>query len=88
MKYNNESPSEELLDLLGCNIIEYKAYIASQFTDEMTWDNYREVWEIDHIVPIMYNNPTKDEILERFHHTNVQPIIKEQNQQKGNRFIG
>lgn len=88
MIYNSETPTIELQELLGCDIIEYKAHIASQFKYGMSWDNHKELWEIDHIVPIMYNNPTKEEVLERFHHTNVQPIFKEDNQQKGHRHIG
>ena len=28
-----------------------KEHIESQFTPEMSWDNYGEYWEIDHIIP-------------------------------------
>lgn len=52
----------------------------------MSWDNYGE-WEIDHIVPIMYNNPTLTEVEQRLHWTNTQPMWKEENMSKGNRQI-
>jgi hypothetical protein len=53
----------------------------------MSWTNYGE-WEIDHIIPLMYENPTLDDIVARLHWTNTQPLWKHENAAKGNRFIG
>lgn len=76
------------IEYLGCDIETFKKHIEEQFTDEMSWDNHGTYFELDHIIPIMYNNPTVEQIKERFHYTNVQPLKKEQNWSKGNRFIG
>jgi hypothetical protein len=40
-----------IMNLLGCNINEYKQYLESQFKPEMNWGNYGKIWEIDHIIP-------------------------------------
>ena len=52
------------------------------------WDNYGTEWEFDHIIPIAYNNPTKEEVIDRLSFDNVQPLSIKENQSKGNRFIG
>jgi hypothetical protein len=55
----------------------------------MTWDNYGE-WEIDHIKPILFKEngvkPTTEEIIERLHYTNTQPLWKIDNVMKGDRY--
>ena len=48
---------------------------------------YGSVWDIDHIVPLKYENPTLEEIIERLHYTNTQPLWKRDNIVKGNRYI-
>jgi hypothetical protein len=53
----------------------------------MSWENHGE-WEIDHIVPIKYNNPSLKEIIVRLHYTNTQSLWKEENMAKGNRYVG
>ncbi len=74
-------------DYLGCDIATYRQYIEEQFTDEMSWDNYG-VWHIDHITPIKYGDPTIDEVANRLHYTNTQPMWGSDNISKGNRSIG
>ena len=54
----------------------------------MNWDNYGTDWHIDHIIPIKYQNPTIEEIEERLHYTNTQPMWAIENIKKGNRDIG
>ena len=76
-------------EYLGCTIEEFKNHIEKQFKDGMTWDNYGE-WEIDHKIPLMYSvsqRPTIEQVSERLHYTNTQPLWKDENLSKGNRFI-
>ena len=63
----------------------FKAHIENKFTEGMTWDNYGE-WEIDHIIPLKYNNPTVEEIVNRLDYKNTQPLWKFDNYVKGNRL--
>ena len=64
-----------------------KVHIENQFKDGMNWDNYGD-WHIDHIIPLKYDNPSLDEVIERLHYTNTQPLSASDNKAKGNRFIG
>jgi hypothetical protein len=62
----------------------------------MTWETYGsgpDTWQIDHIVPVKYPGkdggaPTLEEVAERLHWTNCQPLWTADNIAKGNRFIG
>ena len=38
-------------DLVPYNLEQLKQHLESQFTAEMSWDNYGFYWEIDHIIP-------------------------------------
>lgn len=40
---------ESVLEIIGCSIEELKLWLETQFLPEFTWDNYGNVWEIDHI---------------------------------------
>ena len=72
---------------LGCSIQVFKQHIETQFKSDMTWQNYGKLWEIDHKIPLKYNNPTLEEVIQRLHYTNTQPLYKTENRSKGNRFI-
>jgi len=83
--------TERSIEYLGCTIAEFKAHIESQFKENMTWENFGD-WQIDHIVPIKYKkngqNPTLEDVIERLHWKNTQPMWAKDNIAKGNRFIG
>ena len=71
---------------LKCNIQAFREHITAQFSDGMSWENYGK-WEIDHIIPINYNNPSPEEILERLHYSNTQPLWAKDNAAKGDRLV-
>ena len=67
---------------MGCTRAEMRAHLESQFTDSMSWDNYADVWELDHIVPYKAF-PTVEE-LDKHHKIicwfkNVRPLPPPQN---------
>lgn len=74
------------LEYLGCDILSFRSHLESKFVTGMTWDNYGE-WEIDHIIPIKYNNPTLNEVVARLYWTNTQPMWKHDNASKSNRYV-
>lgn len=76
------------IEYLGCTIQTFKNYLENKFVEGMTWDNYGLVWHIDHIIPVLYNNPTIDDIIKRLHYLNTQPLWAKENISKGNRYIG
>ena len=72
-------------ELLGCSIPEFKEWIASQFEDGMSWDNYGlHGWHIDHIRPCASFDLTDPEQQKQcFHYTNQQPLWAKDNMAKG-----
>ena len=83
LQYN----SEYLEDILGISIQKYKEYLENLFTEEMSWDNYGEVWQIDHIIPCRAFDLTDEEQLkECFNYKNTQPLLKEENLSKSDKL--
>ena len=74
-------------DMLGCSVEDFKDHITAQLRDGMTWDNYGQ-WHIYHIVPLKYGAPTLEEMVERLHYTNTQPLWASENRAKGSRYVG
>jgi hypothetical protein len=75
------------IEYLGCTIEEYTQYLEQKFTPDMTWENYGEYWEIDHIKPIAsFNLSQEDQLYECFHYTNTQPLLKVDNREKSNKY--
>ena len=71
-------------DILGIDANLYKNWLEFQFTPEMKWSNI----EIDHVKPICLFDVSKDEKLrEAFNRKNTQPLLKNDHQQKGIKFI-
>jgi len=66
--------SDDTLGLLGCNIQTFKLHLESQFTTDMSWDNYGE-WHIDHIIPCCsFDLTDENEQHKCFHYTNQRPL--------------
>ena len=69
--------------LLGCTIAEYKKYLESQFTSEMNWDNYKTVWEIDHIIEVSkFDLTMEDNQYKCFNYKNTRPLLYEENRRR------
>ena len=73
-------------EYLGCNIETFKKHIEQQFTGGMSWENYGE-WHIDHKMPLKYNKPSLEEVVQRLHYTSTQSIWASENMSKGCRYI-
>jgi len=60
---------------LGCSIDFLKDYIAAKFHDGMTWDNWGDVWELDHIAPLWkFDLTDREQFLNACNYTNLQPL--------------
>lgn len=62
-------------EILGCSFKEFKDYFKRLTKPEMNWDNYGEIWEIDHIIPISFATNEED-IIKLNHYSNLQPLFK------------
>lgn len=87
--------SKKTFEYLGCDIPTFRKHIEDQFVDGMSWDNHGRgegKWNIDHIIPVMYCEdglaPTTEQVAERLHYTNCQPMWAKDNLEKGNKWIG
>jgi len=69
---------------IGCTLPELIKWIESQFQPGMSWDNYGEVWWIDHKEPLSsFDLTDREQYLAATHHTNLQPLPKFDNIRKG-----
>jgi hypothetical protein len=70
--------------LLGCTYNYFKDYIESQFVGNMTWENYGDIWHVDHIIPLAtIKNVNQIELIESLcHFSNLQPLFAEDNLSK------
>ena len=76
------------MELVGCSIDNLIQHLESQFMEGMTWDNYGE-WHVDHIRPCAsFDLSCVKQQRECFHYTNLQPLWRKDNQDKGDKFIG
>ena len=74
--------------LLGCTVDCARQHIETQFKEGMHWGNYGE-WHIDHKTPLSWFDLSIPEELEKAcHYSNLQPLWREENISKGNRFAG
>jgi hypothetical protein len=72
-------------EILGIDYEGFMSYIESKFTQGMTWENKGE-WEVDHNIPLSYGK-TEEDIIRLNHHSNLQPLWKEDNRKKSNKLI-
>lgn len=70
------------IEYLGCTIAEFKKHIEKQFMPGMTWENHGKIWHIDHIIPVKYNKPTLEQVIQRLHYRNTQPLLGGDNLEK------
>jgi hypothetical protein len=61
---------------LGCSVEFLKARFESMFYQDMTWENYGKVWEIDHQIPLV-TAKTFDQLVELCKFTNLVPLLVE-----------
>ena len=81
LKHNYKTSSSK--ELLGCDLDFYRQYLENQFKEDMTWENYGELWDIDHIKPCAsFDLSTDEEQKKCFHYSNTQPLYKIENQRK------
>jgi hypothetical protein len=72
-----ERKNESTVEYLGCSIKEYIIYLENMFLQEMNWENYGIVWEIDHKTPLSTFDLTQEgNMYEAFNYQNTQPLFK------------
>lgn len=76
-------------EILDCSQDVFKNWIESQFTEEMNWSNYGDVWEYDHKNPLNnFDLLNEFEFKTASFYKNVQPILRNENKSKSNKVNG
>jgi hypothetical protein len=74
---------DPFIPLLECNFAEYKEHMESQFKEGMTWDNWGDKWQIDHVIMPRHFDLTKESHQKAFfHYTNTRPLWNKDNWSK------
>lgn len=60
-KSQSVGKTQHISEYLDCTKEFFKEWIAFQLTDEMTTENYGEVWHIDHVKPCVSYNLNDEE---------------------------
>ena len=73
---------------VGCSPGFLRNHIESLFKPGMTWDNRGKMWHVDHIVPLSWFPIQKDHSLlfVAAHWSNLQPLWKDENMSKHNKY--
>jgi hypothetical protein len=86
IKKNTLTVETNSFSLVGCSTDELKTHIEKQFTNGMSWYNYRyNGWHIDHIIPLA-TAKTLDDLILLSHYTNLQPLWSKDNFKKGKKY--
>ncbi len=76
------------MELLGCTGPQFRSHLEEQFKPGMSWENYGEYWQIDHISPLAAFDLTKPHIQRlAFHYSNCRPLESLANNLKADRVL-
>ena len=69
----NEIIKQSKFTYLGCTMDEFITHIEKQFKEDMNFSNYGDVWHLSYKLSIGIKGLEQDEIIRRFHYTNIYP---------------
>lgn len=73
------------IQTFGCEYNFLCDWIKSQFTDEMSFENYGSVWNVDHVIPCArFNLINSDDRHKCFHWSNLRPFKYIENLERNN----
>jgi hypothetical protein len=89
IKAKNTIKNNSVLNLIGCNLDEFKIHIKSKFKQGMTWDNHGyKGWHFDHIKPCAsFDLKNLEQQKLCFHYSNIQPLWWWENLSKGDTIL-
>lgn len=79
--------ADSFKNLLGCSVNELRSWLSGWFRPGMSWENYGNVWHIDHHKPCaLFNLLEPEQQKQCFHYLNLRPLFAEENLRKGSYF--
>jgi hypothetical protein len=88
---NGSKARQHWESLVGYTVDQLRAHLEKKFTQEMTWENYGKVWEIDHKIPIAvfnFEKPTDIDFRICWSIKNLQPLKSFENRSKHSKIEG
>ena len=85
---NGSKAGRSLESIIGYTMEQLKSHIEKQFLPGMSWDN-RELWHIDHIIPISafnFEKPEDEDFKRCWALKNLQPLWAKDNLEKNNKL--
>lgn len=77
--------NKSTMEYIGCDLDFLKLWLKSNFTKEMTFENYGSYWHIDHVIPCAnFDMTNENDIFNCFRWTNLQPLGASKNMSKNN----
>ena len=82
--YATNTPSKEVIKLLGIDKQEFKNHIDKYLIPGMTLENFGKDWGLDHIVPVeLFNLNSENETKVCYSYLNIIPMFNNDNRLKG-----
>lgn len=88
MKKTKQPRTSKYLVAFGYTWSDLRAHLEAQFTPDMTWSNWGDVWELDHIKPLsafQYTSLEDPLFRECWCLSNLRPLSRAANATKGNK---
>jgi hypothetical protein len=84
LKNGGYTKRSKTYQILGCSYEEFKTYIQSKFSENMSWENHGE-WHLYHKIPAS-SAKDEDTLIRLNHYSNFQPLWAKDNIRKGNKL--
>jgi hypothetical protein len=88
LKKKNASKDNRTLQYVGCSLEFFIKWMEYNFDNNMSWDNRRKYWHIDHIMPCAsYDLSKQKEITECYNWTNLRLLYRKENIEKSKKIL-
>lgn len=75
-------------ETIGCGFKTLKLHITSLFKRGMSWENYGNVWHLDHVIPLAaFNLSDPEQLKSAWHFSNLSPELAHYNLSKGDKIV-
>jgi hypothetical protein len=79
-----KSKQKKTIEYLGCNAEQYFKWLKYNFNEQYTFENYGDIWHIDHVIPIYaFDMNNEQEQLLALNWRNTTPLLAIDNLKKG-----
>ena len=88
LKRQGVAKASKTVDLIDAEIVHFKAYLAANWAEGMSWENYgRDGWHVDHIRPCAsFDLTDEDQQLVCFNWRNLRPMWAAENISKSDNY--